>query len=66
MRRGVGKTPVGTHLLLSGEGGERETTQRASRQPKSGRQTKHAKRCECYELKIDYVAMDQVCTWSHY
>ncbi len=23
-------------------------------------------RCERYELKIDYVAMDQVCTWSHY
>ncbi len=22
--------------------------------------------CERYELKIDYVAMDQVCTWSHY
>ena len=22
--------------------------------------------CEHYELKIDYVAMDQVCTWSHY
>ncbi len=24
------------------------------------------KECERYELKIDYVAMDQVCTWSHY
>ncbi len=23
-------------------------------------------KCERYELKIDYVAMDQVCTWSHY
>jgi hypothetical protein len=22
--------------------------------------------CERYELKIDYVVMDQVCTWSHY
>jgi hypothetical protein len=22
--------------------------------------------CGRYELKIDYVAMDQVCTWSHY
>jgi len=22
--------------------------------------------CERYELKIDYIAMDQVCTWSHY
>ncbi len=22
--------------------------------------------CERYELKIDYVAMDQVCTWSRY
>ncbi len=22
--------------------------------------------CEHYELKIDYIAMDQVCTWSHY
>ncbi len=21
---------------------------------------------ERYELKVDYVAMDQVCTWSHY
>jgi hypothetical protein len=26
----------------------------------------YAKGCERYELKIDYVAMDQVCTWSHY
>jgi hypothetical protein len=25
-----------------------------------------ARVCERYELKIDYVAMDQVCTWSHY
>ncbi len=22
--------------------------------------------CERYELKTDYIAMDQVCTWSHY
>ena len=29
----------GTHLLFSGEGGGERTTQRASRQPKSGRQT---------------------------
>ena len=25
-----------------------------------------ATKCERYELKIDYVVMDQVCTWSHY
>ena len=22
--------------------------------------------CERYELKIDYITMDQVCTWSQY
>ncbi len=27
---------------------------------------KGERHCERYELKIDYVAMDQVCTWSHY
>ena len=44
MRRGGGKTPVGYTFIVFGGRGERETTQRASRQPKSGRQTKHAKR----------------------
>ena len=39
MRRGVGKTPVGYTFIVFGVRGGERTTQRASRQPKSGRQT---------------------------
>ncbi len=59
---------AGKTRQAEGRGRNHRQAQKTGEQSETGQEQslRRANTCEHYELKIDYVAMDQVCTWSHY